>query len=434
MDLEYTYGELFNMQRVHIHPFLPCLLGKLANATATDVENLIMNHTLFPLFNYFQAENSECRKTMIWSDHAPIQAKSLVGTGSGFINRHKFCPKCVDEMRAQRGYAILDIRHQIPSVEVCFKHECQLISIQAKPSSNEELKSPIDGCEAAACNDKTKAFALYCNDFLESRIVSVQAQYDPIVYAQRLDDMGLIDKAGFINHSALREGFFEYLSDLELDSGMRSNLSIKFVNQLFLHKTHDKVHPAYHMLFSFWLFEGGIGPYDEISYRSGDVISLVNQGQTLTDIAQETAVSLNVIACIKKLNITPPATRKETAEMKTKREKLEKEIRYHLIILTLLGRSDERIANLLGIDIKAVKREVDKIKGLRMWRFSLKRKRRLVESANVIRRIVNEHPEWTRLRISKESYTEYQYLYRNDRALYESILPPALVRRKKTDS
>lgn len=92
-----------------------------------DARTLMLNHTLFLYHTRcFPAAKKEALITKLSSG-----TKTILGGiyRDRQLSAPRYCPLCVKDDRADYGEAYWHIEHQIPSMEICPKHECRLLHI-----------------------------------------------------------------------------------------------------------------------------------------------------------------------------------------------------------------------------------------------------------------------------------------------------------------
>lgn len=114
---------------------LPTQLGALASVMPPghpwcDAADVIVNrHSLVPLFLHFadrsRATDVEARLAAGSSSPASMLGLS-VSAGNASRGAQKFCPACVEEDRARRGFAVGYRQHQPDFVRVCAEHRVPL--------------------------------------------------------------------------------------------------------------------------------------------------------------------------------------------------------------------------------------------------------------------------------------------------------------------
>ncbi|MCP4991601.1 MAG: hypothetical protein GY928_37750 [Colwellia sp.] len=261
-DEEDMLFHLIGKKRVRFHPYIPHSLGLIADSMKIPAKSLLLNHTLFPLFRFFNWDNSqELDNAMIQEGcGSPTSIATISATKVAFYNGHKFCPECVREDRKQLGFGYFRIKHQIPGVVACDEHRCLLSAIQGGDLGyDRKLCNPPKSSNFELASTTQIEFALYANKvFNLSKRLNSKIDYQGI-YLHHLCDEGFVTKNGSLrikklfNELTTQINKKEFLGELGIPKYF---FDFKFIGPLLRRKTHFPCHPTKHLLFSFWLFNG----------------------------------------------------------------------------------------------------------------------------------------------------------------------------------
>lgn len=121
---------LFGDSKVAAITDLPTHLTALANNTGLDVANVIMRHTLFPLYAPFipQERRNDLFQAMLASDRSTI---GLAGASTALVKWPewlRYCPACFADMAARFGETYWRRSWQIQGVDACSEHGYQLLN------------------------------------------------------------------------------------------------------------------------------------------------------------------------------------------------------------------------------------------------------------------------------------------------------------------
>ena len=121
---------LFGDSKVAAITDLPTHLTALANNTGLDTANVIMRHTLFPLYAPFipQARRTDLFQAMLASDRPTI---GLAGASTALVKWPewlRYCAACFDDMAAHFGEPYWRRSWQIQGIDACSKHGCKLLN------------------------------------------------------------------------------------------------------------------------------------------------------------------------------------------------------------------------------------------------------------------------------------------------------------------
>lgn len=126
-----TMLELFGKEGENIISLIPnnsmiWLLSKLPEGFIS-AEDMILNHTLFKFatrFIPYEEKIQYLEEIKKGESHFPPK----ICQGAQKIETLKFCPLCLKEDIKTYGESYWHLKHQIPLVTTCYKHECRLIA------------------------------------------------------------------------------------------------------------------------------------------------------------------------------------------------------------------------------------------------------------------------------------------------------------------
>lgn len=121
---------LFGDSKVAAITDLPTHIIALANNTGLDAANVIMRHTLFPLYAPFipQERRTELFQAMLASDRPAI---GLAGASTALVKWPewlRYCPACFADMAVRYGEPYWRRSWQIQGIDACSEHCCQLLN------------------------------------------------------------------------------------------------------------------------------------------------------------------------------------------------------------------------------------------------------------------------------------------------------------------
>lgn len=92
------------------------------------IEKIILEHTMFPQYaRFIHKEQKKTALDRICNDFCDVHHLFFVGARSDTDSVLKYCPLCVKEDREKYGETYWHRTHQIRNVQVCPKHNCNLI-------------------------------------------------------------------------------------------------------------------------------------------------------------------------------------------------------------------------------------------------------------------------------------------------------------------
>lgn len=126
-----TLTELFQQLRIGLSqvvpPYIEVLASRLPGDTQENLQTIIQENTLFPLFLPFigRAGITPSTRTETWYggliSHMPRRVVGKHGESC-------LCQHCLREDESEQGLAYWHRAHQAPGVTVCWKHKAPLIS------------------------------------------------------------------------------------------------------------------------------------------------------------------------------------------------------------------------------------------------------------------------------------------------------------------
>lgn len=220
----YSISELFDCGPFRSTHWIPQHLerfaAKLPGSAIGNLEVLLRQNTLFPLFETFRnAHLNLTDDAMPIADQISNMPKRIVGE-SGEIH---LCKDCLVSDFDKFGQPYIHRSHQIPGVQVCWRHGCHLISCCPNcgcpfERMNELILSPWEPCEGCGFNladatfyvpkqdasDQELSYAGFARDMLLSSTMPIDAKKLAAIYITRLTELGYSRKSQ-INHLAIMD-------------------------------------------------------------------------------------------------------------------------------------------------------------------------------------------------------------------------------------
>lgn len=324
----------------------PGRIGHFTEVTASifgSPEQLIRNHTLYPLYAAFRPQETMARVQNLMRGSNVERVKFILGLpASRAATSHplKFCPTCAHEEQTEHGIARWWRDHQWPSAWLCPKHQARLHYI---PSSR-ELHKVTSWMTPDCLAGSTPVFIPEISEhalpnlerltYLTSAVVKSEIHFQPeimrIVFTLKLREYGWIRPDGTIDWPALQNAFLSKFGELETLPGFDFVQGIRGNDfgglGLMLRGRHRKQHPTKYILLIELLFDTAdqfIEKYNQHKYIDNPDIytrqiklidtrylerkinALVQQnGQSLNSAANALGVSVQrVIGWAKKNNI-----------------------------------------------------------------------------------------------------------------------------------
>lgn len=421
-----TIQHLFGLSRIRIHPFLPSYLEQIASDEL--LVELIQQHTLYPLFHYFGADNGDKYLKRLNTDNNTSISNLIAHAGLACSSGHYFCIRCVEEEMKQTGLRIYRIKDQLPGLDCCPIHGIKLMYTDNSDFGIDRglqlptyIKSSIKKAPP-----KNVEVAITAHELIEETTnIEVSAMGDVIAeYYLALDELGLLTLNGQIRHSHLKESIRSFYKGYQPPQGLEYFLDFDFLGPMLRKKSRANQHPIHHVLFRTWLdfmranCDGRlfIDPPDSPIKPDIDdlVLSKIKLGWTIAEIKSEFSCSHSVVERVAALNGCKIGPLCEPTPSWYQ----------HFLIMALLGRHRKSIARKLNIRLHKVETEISRVPGLALWRHDLEKMRKLEHSTLTIKVAVINNPDWSRQLIKQAFNKEFFYLYKYDPERLEELLPP----------
>ena len=148
--------DIFGIGTAVAIPDIPSHLQDLSRNVSrvwkTNVNQLIAEFTLAPLYFPFLSE-MQVRQTissMASKEGGKIHTRmGLVASSIQPPTYFRFCPKCLEEQKRILGECYWLRKHQLPSIDVCIKHNCKLenSNVYFHPKQKHHFHSAIKECQ-----------------------------------------------------------------------------------------------------------------------------------------------------------------------------------------------------------------------------------------------------------------------------------------------
>lgn len=106
------------------------LLNQIQHLWNISPERLIANHTVLPIFKPFISElnfKSILENLITGRKNSSANRSGIVASLLNWRSNYFICPVCWDEQKASLGYAYWNRLFQLPGINCCLKHQCELI-------------------------------------------------------------------------------------------------------------------------------------------------------------------------------------------------------------------------------------------------------------------------------------------------------------------
>ncbi len=427
-----TYQALFNQDKIRLHPYLPGALKKLDGRADKTSLNWIREHTLYPLFRFFGSDEKDRLKEAMLCDASKVISRAgLPRSKVSFPVGHRFCPICCFQAKESNGFSYFDIRFQIPGVQCCPFHQCELKLIPSHDFGiDRQLVLPRE-FNASVLNEQLKVeFSQFCFDVFDKISTGSKTRlFDIAFYRHYLQERGYITKSGQVRLNLLLNNIQEFYQGFEFNHGLESLASFNYLGALLRQKSYCVTRPVKHLLLSFWLFNKEPIRYFETNISSSVskkslkavddfddsvIVSLLKQHTSIAEITRQTGKShcyIYRIAGLHSLNHSSP------------KSYIDKTTHHRLMTLALLGRHRQYISKLLKLNIGTVELAISAVPNLVEWRKKLNFIRK--ENAAILELTAARklHPDWIRQQLKLAYNKAFFFLYRHNRDLLNKILP-----------
>lgn len=432
-DVGELVNRVFDSSRASIHPQLTAGLAGLANLSMEDVDDLLYQQTLAPLFFFYLPQHAkQLKKYLLANDGTKaLRESQLPSFGNGNSVCLKWCPLCAQQDIEQYGVAYWHRSHQVSGVTACFQH---LVLLQRTELSRQRIVNglfPEVNQNIESANHTEQSVAIFSHKLLlilnnHNRVVDVVTQY-----RQRLNELGYITARGRVRRQALLDAFYMEIKDYRpcIDTILpRNNIDYRYLSQLL--ESRISHHPFRHLLFGSWLFFSPQALFQSLlivkpaldvqpTLISAKVLekrclTLLEEGHSLAEVYRITGKSRSYLKRIAALygvalNLKPSVL---TLDMRCK-----------IIRLARLGMHRKNIVTRVNVGIGTVEQVISSVPGLVEWRkqchFESKRRRcRLT-----IARYQQRYPSAIRRDIKFDCNAVFFWLYLYDRDWLETVLP-----------
>ena len=208
--------EVFENRKVIATLDLPCHLqsiSRLLQSTGRySVEELVYQHTLFPLYAPFVTEAHKSRALQMMAGRSQGAVHLMLGVAASRIqssDRFRYCPECIKNQHQHYGEYFWQRNWFFPGLAVCPEHGPLSILTNGSGSHRHHFfamttQSPAD-CELSSVNEELLRLAIYANKFL-----NVSPGYSPdfeqwtSFYRDLASDFGFC-RGRHINHGEIHE-------------------------------------------------------------------------------------------------------------------------------------------------------------------------------------------------------------------------------------
>ena len=208
--------EVFENRKVIATLDLPCHLQSISSLLQStgrySVEELVYQHTLFPLYAPFVTDAHKSRALQMMAGRSQGAVHLMLGVAASRIessDRFRYCPECIKNQHQHYGEYFWQRNWFFPGLAVCPEHGSLSILTNGSGSHRHHFfamtpQSPVD-CELSSINEEILRLAIYANKFL-----NISPGYSPdfeqwtSFYRDLASDFGFC-RGKHINHGEVHE-------------------------------------------------------------------------------------------------------------------------------------------------------------------------------------------------------------------------------------
>lgn len=415
---------IFGNAKITVHPYLTSNLSDISLCSELEVEKILTNHTLRPLFSWALPEYALNIMDIHADGHLVSRSCQLSNFKINTSKVVKYCPECVRSELYGRGVSQLHISHQIPGVVSCCIHKVLLIFVDIK-GRNSIVSNllPSDLCESNESSEICYQYSKFASFIISELQKGISI---PLNYEAQLYEMGYANANGNILKNHFYDEVLSLISGLILCDGIvvpeRSHAS-KFWSNI-LH-SHNSSNPAKHILMQFVVSNltgrckiEDIPLMDTSGSINKSILNMYDAGRSINHIASSLHKSRAYV--LRVLNVYRDYPLSVTGFICPKKIQ---EIQF----LAWKGFKLNSISKVCKVPEHRVVSIISATKLLpefrRKCRFESHRRR----SRSKIKRFILSHPDTSRDVIRKENNSDYCWLLRMDTDWLKDILPKKFI-------
>lgn len=422
-------SAVYGYPRACIHPYITAGLSNLAKISGENVEVLVYQQTLAPLYlRCLPAHSLEIYTALLSTDnYKATRSCQLSCVREREALSLKFCPHCVESDINNFGVSYWHRSHQISGIEACAKHQRWLVHEELPSRIRTNIGLPSIVNYSGISTELSFELANYAKKILSLRqddSIPVGNEY----YKKRLHELGYVTKDGRCRRRLLSTNFYNYFKRLRYPSNNllpQAEDDYKYLSGLLRQNVSQQ--PFKHILFSFWLNKAEpINSNVELTttdvtetcdQKKEQCIELLKKGRTFESISKKIgksrcfvkAVALNaqIYNQIKPFKLTPKVCRS-------------------IIQYAKKGFHRREIAQRLSISSGSVEMLISTTQGLVKWRKQCKHESKRRRYKVQILRYRENHQHAIRKDIKRDCNAAFFWLYQHERGWLEEHLPDAL--------
>lgn len=427
----YRYKVLLGLPRRHrIHPYLPTHLGQIGSAFGIEPMYLLEEHTLYPLFRAATPDGCRLKESMLGTGTpSPVILCRLPHLGNGTPFTIKYCPVCIREERNVNGFAVWHLHHQIPGVMSCHKHYVELHHcLLGDGGADRNLKAIPSKIDLSITNSKNTDVALSQSAFalLEKCKNDLRSHQQLNTWINlSLRSLGMFTSGGYVRQDLLKKAISEIFSVNGANEFQVCNSTWFKACVVARQHTLSCSHPLAYavLLYTIQMLQQSSSAFHHVSTKLKTknlsvpkLLDDARSGMSINQLCTKYSRSKCFVTRQLELNGIEHATNSMATDdaIKTK-----------VLLLAWKAVPRKKIAARIGVGIGLVDKLICNTPGLTEHRKYLRSQRNLTRCIKRVKKVCNENPDLSRTEIRNLVKAEYAILYKKDKSLLFSILPPA---------
>ncbi|MDO7084766.1 TnsD family Tn7-like transposition protein [Pseudocolwellia sp. AS88] len=413
----------FGKSPVNIDQRLPFGIQHLAESTGYLTNQLLYNHTFFPLFSGFVSRPDLLKQTMLSSSGYNLANVSAVAQAAmKQLGGSWYCPECIEQDRHTFGLAFWHLSHQMHGVISCPVHAINLRYLNTSsrkfylPPQLDNTPRTIASKHAVRLTDLIlryshdyQFFSYDCReDYWGGPVELVRLK--KLLKGQSVDMTLLLPQANEISVSIF--GF---------------KLLTKSVVFNILHKSNYNCHPLKYIFLCYVLDQmrdkersvqmSTKEETDKLLVDRERCIKLLNKRTySLREISRRLKRSVNFVKSI--ANQIGIVFQKRT-------QFITSDVEAKILQSAHVGLHRKIIAEREGVSVGSVEILIQSVPGLSEKRKSIRMDKRRLSARESIFKAISAQSGITRKELKNLHYADYTWLYKHDNEWLYQILPPA---------
>lgn len=404
---------------------LPCGLARLSKKSGYQVDELLNEHTCYPLFSGFVDSHNLLKRTMLSNDGSSLGSNASISQSAmKALSCHKYCDLCLAEDLQQFGVGYWHLEHQFLGVNACLKHGTSLKATKAF-TRRYFLPPQQPSSLIISANQELIAFANFVyknNDDFKwkdcKEICAVSSKIPMLVEEKGFVRGKVFDIAGLLRRS----------NTLSTQLFGEQILTESVIRGLISHGSYH-CHPLKSLFLQFLLQTSQVQKRpkpchvntnnEKVLQRRKVMGLLKNYLFSMREISRRAKCSVGFVKAIAKQNAIPIEKRTQFIDW---------EVESRVIEQAVNGASIKTIALSESLSVGAVEQIIQGQKSLSIWRQYLRMLSKQKKCRARLMDSIDRTPAVTRNTLKKSLGAEYTWLYKYDRQWLYFHLPKEIPR------